>query len=168
MNTFVSVKDMNDSSETIFQNSQYRDLIQLIKYQREKITLQQADLTKVYTFFQFAFPTQLSTNSNLFQNSTTQKSFSWKARNVISYSKSMLSPAKSAKLINCSVRVKNTCNRFNMSKKRMSSYGNKRKRLNQRSRCAARNWPIVKPNCCNAKIKFVLSWTTYKSNSERF
>lgn len=47
MNTFVSVKDMNDSSETIFQNSQYRDLIQLIQYQREKITSQQADLTKV-------------------------------------------------------------------------------------------------------------------------
>lgn len=48
MNTFVSVKDMNDSSETIFQNSQYRDLIQLIKYQREKISSQQADLTKVF------------------------------------------------------------------------------------------------------------------------
>lgn len=47
MNTFVSVKDMNDSSETIFQNSQYRDLIQLIKYQREKINSQQVDLTKV-------------------------------------------------------------------------------------------------------------------------
>ncbi|XP_037047548.1 ras association domain-containing protein 8 [Bradysia coprophila] len=46
MNTFVSVKDLNDSSETIFQNSQYRDLIQLIKYQREKISSQQADLTK--------------------------------------------------------------------------------------------------------------------------
>ncbi|KAJ6634714.1 Ras association domain-containing protein 8 [Pseudolycoriella hygida] len=46
MNTFVSVKDMNDSSETIFQNSQYRDLIQLIKYQRDKINSQQADLTK--------------------------------------------------------------------------------------------------------------------------
>ncbi len=50
MNTFVSVKDMNDSSETIFQNSQYRDLIQLIKYQRDKITTQQADLTKVNFF----------------------------------------------------------------------------------------------------------------------
>lgn len=50
MNTFVSVKDMNDSSETIFQNSQYRDLIQLIKYQREKINSQQADLTKVTIF----------------------------------------------------------------------------------------------------------------------
>lgn len=47
MNTFVSVKDLNDSSETIFQNSQYRDLIQLIKYQREKINSQQVDLTKV-------------------------------------------------------------------------------------------------------------------------
>lgn len=56
MNTFVSVKDMNDSSETIFQNSQYRDLIQLIKYQREKISSQQADLTKVLSApFHFRF-----------------------------------------------------------------------------------------------------------------
>lgn len=47
MNTFVSVKDMNEpNNEITFQNAQYRELIQLIKFQREKLNIQQADLTK--------------------------------------------------------------------------------------------------------------------------
>lgn len=35
------------SNDVLVQNVQYRDLIQLIKYQREKINVQQNDLTKV-------------------------------------------------------------------------------------------------------------------------
>lgn len=39
---------MNEpNNEITFQNAQYRELIQLIKYQRDKLNLQQADLTKV-------------------------------------------------------------------------------------------------------------------------
>lgn len=46
--TFVSLKDNNDPhTEITFQNVQYRELIELIKYQREKLNLQQTDLTKV-------------------------------------------------------------------------------------------------------------------------
>lgn len=39
------------TNETTFQNAQYRELLQLIKYQREKLSLQQADLTKVKAKF---------------------------------------------------------------------------------------------------------------------
>lgn len=35
------------ASDILMQNVQYRDLVQLIKYQREKINTQQSDLTKV-------------------------------------------------------------------------------------------------------------------------
>lgn len=48
MNTFISVKDINEPNEITFQNAQYRELLQLIKYQREKLNSQQADLTKVW------------------------------------------------------------------------------------------------------------------------
>ena len=34
-------------NDVFMKNSQYRDLVQLIKYQREKLTTQQSDLTKV-------------------------------------------------------------------------------------------------------------------------
>lgn len=37
------------SNDVLMQNVQYRDLVQLIKYQREKINTQQNDLTKVRT-----------------------------------------------------------------------------------------------------------------------
>ena len=47
MNTFISVKDINEPNEITFQNAQYRELLQLIKYQREKLNSQQADMTKV-------------------------------------------------------------------------------------------------------------------------
>lgn len=41
-------KDTNDFNDILMQrDSQYRDLIQLIKFQRDKITNQQSDLTKV-------------------------------------------------------------------------------------------------------------------------
>lgn len=41
------IKDVNDLNDVLMQSSQYRDLIQLIKFQRDKITNQQSDLTKV-------------------------------------------------------------------------------------------------------------------------
>lgn len=37
----------SNNNEILMQNVQYRDLVQLIKYQREKINTQQNDLTKV-------------------------------------------------------------------------------------------------------------------------
>ncbi len=42
-----SLADINDLNDVIMQNSQYRGLIQLIKYQREKLTTQQLELNKV-------------------------------------------------------------------------------------------------------------------------
>lgn len=39
------------SNDVLMQNVQYRDLVQLIKYQREKINTQQNDLTKVRQLF---------------------------------------------------------------------------------------------------------------------
>lgn len=45
VNNAISDNDlMNDNQ---FQSTQYRDLLQLIKFQREKINMQQADITKV-------------------------------------------------------------------------------------------------------------------------
>lgn len=41
------------SNDGVMQNVQYRDLVQLIKYQREKINTQQNDLTKVRQLFAF-------------------------------------------------------------------------------------------------------------------
>jgi hypothetical protein len=38
---------LSNNNENLMQNVQYRDLVQLIKFQREKINLQQTDLTKV-------------------------------------------------------------------------------------------------------------------------
>ena len=46
-NKIESLKDSNDLNDSLMQSSQYRDLIQLIKFQRDKITNQQTDLTKV-------------------------------------------------------------------------------------------------------------------------
>ena len=44
------VNNIADEINDVFmKNSQYRDLMQLIKYQREKLTTQQSDLTKVKT-----------------------------------------------------------------------------------------------------------------------
>lgn len=37
---------MNSDENTLY-NTQYKELIQLVNYQREKISIQQADLTKV-------------------------------------------------------------------------------------------------------------------------
>lgn len=51
VNSVTSDKDlMNDNH---FQNAQYRELLQLIQYQREKISIQQADISKVY--FQLSY-----------------------------------------------------------------------------------------------------------------
>lgn len=48
LNTFVQVHDLAEpNAEAVtFQNAQYRELIQLIKFQREKLGAQKADLTK--------------------------------------------------------------------------------------------------------------------------
>lgn len=48
LNTFVQVHDLAEpNAEAVtFQNAQYRELIQLIKYQREKLSSQKADLSK--------------------------------------------------------------------------------------------------------------------------
>lgn len=45
---FNNINDINDLNDVLLNNTaQYRDLIQLIKYQRDKINIQQSDLTKV-------------------------------------------------------------------------------------------------------------------------
>lgn len=41
------ISDASELNELLINNAQYKDLLQLIKFQREKISLQQADLTKV-------------------------------------------------------------------------------------------------------------------------
>lgn len=41
-----ATSDVELMSDSHFQSAQYRDLVQLIKYQREKINMQQADITK--------------------------------------------------------------------------------------------------------------------------
>ena len=46
---FNDINEMN-FNEMMLHNGQYRDLIQLIKFQRDKITTQQAELTKVSFF----------------------------------------------------------------------------------------------------------------------
>lgn len=48
LNTFVQVHDLADANAeaVTFQNAQYRELIQLIKFQREKLGEQKADLSK--------------------------------------------------------------------------------------------------------------------------
>lgn len=42
-----SVNQCMDEGESMFQATQYNDLLQLIKFQREKITTQQLELQKV-------------------------------------------------------------------------------------------------------------------------
>lgn len=46
MTSFYNLNEMGDVNENLIQNAQYKDLMQLIKFQREKISSQQADLTK--------------------------------------------------------------------------------------------------------------------------
>lgn len=46
MNILSSFPDISELNDVLLNNAHYKDLIQLIKYQREKISLQQADLTK--------------------------------------------------------------------------------------------------------------------------
>lgn len=41
------LNDVSELNELLLNNAQYKDLLQLIKFQREKISIQQADLTKV-------------------------------------------------------------------------------------------------------------------------
>lgn len=43
--------DKNKFHENVLYNAQYRELVALINYQREKLTNQQADLTKVCIFY---------------------------------------------------------------------------------------------------------------------
>lgn len=40
-------KPLNKNQETVLYNTQYRELINLVNYQREKLSTQHADLTKV-------------------------------------------------------------------------------------------------------------------------
>lgn len=65
------------SNDVLMQNVQYRDLVQLIKYQREKINTQQNDLTKVRTL-----PLIDSTLTPDYIHSSMLKSYISKARDV--------------------------------------------------------------------------------------
>lgn len=52
-------KPLNKNQETVLFNAQYRELINLVNYQRDKLSSQQADLTKVL-FFQSYIDTQVA------------------------------------------------------------------------------------------------------------
>lgn len=47
-------ENRNNFQENVLYNSQYRELIALVNYQREKISSQQTDLTKVLFLFKIA------------------------------------------------------------------------------------------------------------------
>lgn len=46
MTSYFNMSEMTDMNENFLQNAQYKDLLQIVKFQREKITSQQADMTK--------------------------------------------------------------------------------------------------------------------------
>lgn len=46
LNILSNTQDFNELNDVLINNANYKDLIQLIKYQRDKIHMQQADITK--------------------------------------------------------------------------------------------------------------------------
>lgn len=73
-------------NDFLMQNVQYRDLVQLIKYQREKISNQQNDLTKVSVltyYFQDIHFIDFSGFSSLMQ-----KSYTWRVKDVNKFNSS--------------------------------------------------------------------------------
>lgn len=84
VNSATSDKDLLNDNQ--FQNAQYRELLQLIHLQREKISNQQSDISKVSIFFHLKVMNfHFNCKHINFWNSSMQKLRSWRAKSETKY-----------------------------------------------------------------------------------